>query len=1386
MKERSFNSTLHIPGKRLPLSFLVLPFLLAAVISVYSVRHGLPGSEAEPICGMEEHTHTDACGISQELTCSFPEEENTLSCPLSIHRHTAACLDSSGEIQCGYADFVIHTHNEFCFSGGRLVCLLPEIRSHVHGDACFQTERTLSCGLDEGAITDGHTHSDSCYALQKTYVCGYVEGEVETVHTHDASCYTVQRILHCAQAEDETHVHTDDCYTEEFILSCTQPAEYIHSHTDTCLGTVPCLVCTEPETTAHVHTETCYEERSILVCTRDEIIPHIHDTGCFTTTLNCSQPHSHDQSCYSRIWNCGKLEIQKHTHTEACLIRGHIHQESCFEMSYLCGKEAHTHTELCYTDETSDLETAVQWEQALPSDLSGSLREKVVRIALSQLGYRESIRNMQRNTDGSFRGISRYGQWYGDPYGAWDATFACFCLSYAGIDKSMLSYASESTSWAALLAKEGLFIPWESTTALPCPGDLIFLQKENSEEFYAVGILNAYENGTLSLICGDWQDQVMEIAVEQNDPRLVGICSLPDAADQDPGKDTEAPVSGTYAFHYETDTFSMTVHLSTEQAFGQAAVNSLPDDAAADTPALSMEVADIRKNSSDYRLLKKYVQENLTMDDFHLEVMQIRFFSGDTSVSTENYTVTAEISPKTALVQDCIQALEQEDPADSAELGVNFSVLQIDGEAVAAQDEAVMLKNDLQPPVLTAGVGTDGIVAFAAATANPKFRVQYYAYMESVNTTGSVGLPVIDTDNGGENRGGNLPANGSTPKTRQLFLENISGNIYRVGVNKDALTPVYQAADFEYIHAPNLTYFNRLYENGNYRLREVWVLKQGKNPESTNAADWDIYTEPDSLHFTNRTQSAEDGSMVLIRQDAVIRLVFDTTTGSYTNAAAFYDYDISDGKFYRSENTAGGVYESQAEAGTGTVYAYTNRQGINSPGNYTGNGAKLAYGNSNTGTGLEAELWNGNALNKYNPTGYKGCTFGLTTGLDGSGHIRYAAGVSAPNLFNESTATGKTAYTGWELTFDRDGDTYTLVRAGSGAGNLNRFTHIARYGSGLPCDIYTNFFWPLDSAASFGTSGHDLKFGKYGIRNQRRFFGNRSGTLPTVDENFATDRDHNCYFGMQYLVCFELTEDYIGPLEYYFFGDDDMWVFLDGRLVCDIGGVHSSVGEYVNLWDYLQKGEDAGAHTLSFFYTERGASGSSCYMRFTLPSVSSVTPEQNTGTLRVEKEVVGPASEPGQEPEFNFRIFFTDASGKKLKDDYSYTRYSADGTVLKKDLIIYDGGSFQLRNGEYVIIKYLPIGAKYHITEDEADCITSVQVGSADFVSTREVTGTISKAAEDRVHYRNELEYLLPQTGGSGGFAYTAAGALLLCFAGILWILRDKAERRKSRFFQEL
>ena len=45
---------------------------------------------------------------------------------------------------------------------------------------------------------------------------------------------------------------------------------------------------------------------------------------------------------------------------------------------------------------------------------------------------------------------------------------------------------------------------------------------------------------------------------------------------------------------------------------------------------------------------------------------------------------------------------------------------------------------------------------------------------------------------------------------------------------------------------------------------------------------------------------------------------------------------------------------------------------------------------------------------------------------------------------------------------------------------------------------------------------------------------------------------------MQYSVQFKLTENYVGPLEYYFFGDDDMWVFLDEilKVPCTVWRYH--------------------------------------------------------------------------------------------------------------------------------------------------------------------------------------------------------------------------------------
>ena len=52
---------------------------------------------------------------------------------------------------------------------------------------------------------------------------------------------------------------------------------------------------------------------------------------------------------------------------------------------------------------------------------------------------------------------------------------------------------------------------------------------------------------------------------------------------------------------------------------------------------------------------------------------------------------------------------------------------------------------------------------------------------------------------------------------------------------------------------------------------------------------------------------------------------------------------------------------------------------------------------------------------------------------------------------------------------------------------------------------------------------------------------------------------------MRYDISFSLN-GYTGDLLYKFTGDDDLWVFVDGELVLDLGGIHPECGGDVDLW----------------------------------------------------------------------------------------------------------------------------------------------------------------------------------------------------------------------------
>lgn len=589
------------------------------------------------------------------------------------------------------------------------------------------------------------------------------------------------------------------------------------------------------------------------------------------------------------------------------------------------------------------------------------------------------------------------------------------------------------------------------------------------------------------------------------------------------------------------------------------------------------------------------------------------------------------------------------------------------------------------------------------------------------------------------------------------------------------LTQMYTDNKFEYIKSPNPSYINKLMDNPSYTLAQLWVLKEGKSSDSENQADWDVYSNPGSVHFTNR-EGVTGGNVVYIQNGTVIRLVYDTNEKQQNFPANFYDYDISGGS-----NTDGSW-----RTGIAGINAESNyKKSRNEQRTWRSYCDVLAFGNDNCGTGMSRYKFNGVFLNKastsYVPEGASSpialpgsveqfeCTFGLADSLK-DGKIVYDEWLVAPNLFNEGTASGKTSYTaenGSSLTFSRVGDTYTLSAAtvgNTGTGkslgtikNLQYFFHPSpapghiwdgeHSGLSWQNKIFTNDFWPLDSA----TAKTDPLFGKYGSSVYFQGFtpwtyngATTDGSWRDLRSTFPTSDDgnnHNCFFGMQYAVKFTLTADYVGPLEYYFFGDDDMWVFLDDTLVCDIGGVHSSVGEYVNLWDYLQRNgrTESETHTLTFFYTERGASGSTCYMNFTLPSVSGVNIEQKTSDLEVRKQVVG-QDESGQE--FNFDIQFYDQTGNEVLDDYAYTKYDKDGKEIDSNLVVHTGDKFTLKDGQYVRIRYLPFGLRYTITEEAVNGYTVSSTINGVTGQGSEAKGTILNTGQmNTVLFTNTMTY---------------------------------------------
>lgn len=253
-----------------------------------------------------------------------------------------------------------------------------------------------------------------------------------------------------------------------------------------------------------------------------------------------------------------------------------------------------------------------------------------------------------------------------------------------------------------------------------------------------------------------------------------------------------------------------------------------------------------------------------------------------------------------------------------------------------------------------------------------------------------------------------------------------------------------------------------------------------------------------------------------------------------------------------------------------------------------------------------------------------------------------------------------------------------------------------------------------------------------------------------------------------------------------FFGDDDMFVFLDGKQILDIGGVHSSVGEYVDLWDYIEKDgrTEVEEHVLSFFYLERGASGSTCWMRFTIPEArfeegGQFNPEKFNDLLLTK---IAEGDNLDTEEEFAFDIALRDNNGNYLMNDYNYTVYQGMNKIGSGIMSAGKQNRVKLKSGEQMMISHIPVGSTYEITEAPDLKWSATFQGNNVNQSGNTASGSIRTGdAVDIVCTNTSAVSELPNTGGMGTRGVVAIGETLMIVAIMSLAIRRRKHWKRTK-----
>ena len=204
--------------------------------------------------------------------------------------------------------------------------------------------------------------------------------------------------------------------------------------------------------------------------------------------------------------------------------------------------------------------------------------------------------------------------------------------------------------------------------------------------------------------------------------------------------------------------------------------------------------------------------------------------------------------------------------------------------------------------------------------------------------------------------------------------------------------------------------------------------------------------------------------------------------------------------------------------------------------------------------------------------------------------------------------------------------------------------------------------------------------------------------------NYAPDY----YFGMELTATFTQTpnglDDWGHDIIYEFTGDDDFWLFVDGELIIDLGGIHSAISGDVNyrtgvvhvngtsttlrsLFESNYRGRNLGlsdadvaaylneifdgeifkdytTHTMSIYYLEHGAGSSNLHMRFNLASIKP-------GTAQLTKKLSGVDTTETVLAEFPYQIIYRTKTGDTVSDPIYLSNSVPNDPTRVEDYVFY-------------------------------------------------------------------------------------------------------------------